>query len=48
MYPFTDWVYIKMEPTESLDDFPDIVMGVSKSHQHYILSELKDIKQGKQ
>lgn len=27
-FPFNYWVYLKMDPTESADDIPDIVLGV--------------------
>jgi hypothetical protein len=28
-YPhYMNWMYVKMDPTESNDDFPDIVLGI--------------------
>lgn len=27
-YPYSDWMFIKMEPTESIDEFPDLIIGI--------------------
>ena len=31
-YPYDYWIYVKMVPTESAQDYPDIILGVIKSH----------------
>jgi hypothetical protein len=28
-FPYNYWVYLKMEPTESTDDLPDLILGVN-------------------
>lgn len=30
-YPYHYWVYVKMEPTESTEEVPDLVLGVYNS-----------------
>ena len=30
-FHFNYWVYLKMDPTESTDDLPDIIIGVRDS-----------------
>lgn len=33
MHPYSDWLYIKMDPTESNGVYPDLVIGILSKQQ---------------
>ncbi|CAK55711.1 unnamed protein product (macronuclear) [Paramecium tetraurelia] len=43
-YSYSHWVYIKMDPTESTDDIPDVVLGVNS--QQYSIEKFNLLEQG--
>ncbi|CAD8159084.1 unnamed protein product [Paramecium octaurelia] len=44
-FHFNYWVYLKMDPTESTDELPDIIIGVTESQ--YSISTFQKLEKGK-
>ncbi|CAD8051176.1 unnamed protein product [Paramecium sonneborni] len=44
-FQFNYWVYLKMDPTESTEDLPDIILGVKESQ--YQIEIFKKLEKGK-
>lgn len=42
-FPYSNWLYVKMDPTESSDDFPDLVIGVRSDIVSAVKTELNNI-----
>lgn len=45
-YLFYEWIYVKMEPTESQAEFPDLILGVPRTQTFTVKAQLAQMKRG--